>query len=650
MDGYSSCSLLIRNLVHKTLGSVEPMICNKALLEKYVYWILGEEYCSALKSFFTRINKTGRFDYRVFIARRVLTLAEIFLKLDDKELGEIPGICTDSTILPLCSEIAEEYLKTGIMPRVLLVDDLLIFGNGVGTILRAIEEQLLTELKDSGIEEAAIRAAIAEAVEIRVFAKSKSPSVLPSRYQSRLVAQVLLDDLQWHQFSDKVARLIRVVGVSNSCMTGPVQLPDSCYQALLSNLNHDYHEQTCTYDMLCQRSLISVRADLHAPKYIVTIRMTPSEQPEDSSPKDWSLLPLLILPVFSEPDFLCLQERILARLNLPEVSELFRKDWSSCYRIRHEMISFILSVQAFFAASDTLTSRWSLLKDRTPTTPLYNLDKLRINFGTAFYPCVDSVFETVYRQPLFTWQELCDLLDECTANSSPLYRKAAFGTEPASFDRCMRLCEDVFYETGILQRVVSLRKKPSPLLPAFEESGSLSSHPLPLPVILQELMNRMEAVEESAVYKIVAYFLQFLDSGVTALIARGKESLGYSHCIRAGEQSLFLYPRRYYRFISGLVRIAEHCRQFGSDQTQDILRFAESVGEPECGEGLLRFMKLLELSNQKIEDWDFNISERSIYTGESESSNQGVNNQLFEILKIEHTQTQYDLICRKMYQ
>lgn len=113
--------------------------------------------------------------------------------------------------------------------------------------------------------------------------------------------------------------------------------------------------------------------------------------------------------------------------------------------------------------------------------------------------------------------------------------------------------------------------------------------------------------------------------------------------------AISLWPKRYYRFIHGLVIIDKHCKEEGLNRKDEISRFAAAVGEPEMADRLEGFMQSLDISGQTIQSWDFDMSE---YAASEQLSLENWDNkkqQLAAMIKANAQAEKYSRIAEGMY-
>lgn len=155
---------------------------NKLLLKENVKETLGPEDYPQIKEWYRNIV-INQCDYVVFTTCRSYMLALIMEKVTglDMEENSNPVFLTDSSIILFCSKFAIQYRETGKFPKILLCDDILIYGRGINHFLEDIEHvlyNLLPEYTKDIIEKALVKS-----IKIHVFAKAAKTWLVLSRYE-----------------------------------------------------------------------------------------------------------------------------------------------------------------------------------------------------------------------------------------------------------------------------------------------------------------------------------------------------------------------------------------------------------------------------------------------------------------------------------
>lgn len=198
----------------------------RTIQQKVAEDTLGEYY-DPLKKFYSSILRSSEYQYIVFVARRSIGLAELFfitlwneaknewerMQLEESWLR----VTTDSTILSYSSQIAHE-IERGLHPKILIVDDVLIQGNGLNELLSGIEKSVYDKMQneDNAISSQERWRKVVNSIHIRIFAQNEKLSVVNLQYQLKLKPQFKMSPLKWHDLSRKISNMIVATGLANA--------------------------------------------------------------------------------------------------------------------------------------------------------------------------------------------------------------------------------------------------------------------------------------------------------------------------------------------------------------------------------------------------------------------------------------------------
>lgn len=170
-----------------------------------------------IREFFTDfVGDTAQYAYVSATERRCFNLAYTFLPDDRKE-----NLISNSGLLRYHRELAQQYLREGQFPRILILDDLVLHSRGISKYLHQLESAIEADILDllraeenpnvdtDGILRV-FRRRLVQSIDLVVFARNKSPLLLDDRYVYRLKSQYTLPvrdlhDLSW-QLSDCLTR------------------------------------------------------------------------------------------------------------------------------------------------------------------------------------------------------------------------------------------------------------------------------------------------------------------------------------------------------------------------------------------------------------------------------------------------------------
>lgn len=561
-------------------------------------------FYESLCRFFTEVfNLRTDYHYVVFVARRCSILAEIFFQVLTDGAGlPLPGnYLTDSAMLSLVPQLADTYRRNGRFPAILIVDDIVIYGKSLTAFLDELEELLWLELREDGYTREDIVAALRRAIRIHAFARNNQPLLLASRYQSNFTVMQTLEPRQWRDLSNRISRLILVSGRINSSFIVGSRLPrvQTEWPALYAA---GFSRVTTTYDAFPQTMFCRTVPLSGAPCLIYTVRILPSSV-------DGALVaaPFVFFPDMTDEAMEALTQNILEQLR-PQFGRTPLDpggSWARCPRTRAEALNLLLSV--------------SLLQEFCRLTgflPDYNGRlKLQMNFATALNgeakAFIDHLMDPTVNLLSMSQMDQLLLRAVCVAGAfvPPGYYWAGEVPSCRGEEALKRQVEDFAYETGMSNYAQSYwqtqmyqERKPS-------EREETSDHFTTVAVMMGQLSDICR--ERYPLSQAVSWVLQMVDAGILSIavrtFARG-DGTYVAQCVKTGEQSQFIMPKRLREFIPVLILIQRKARILNRDFYDEFTRFAQ-VNESfdRRRQDLLEFLDGLNRSGQKLEDWDFDL-------------------------------------------
>lgn len=178
------------------------------------------EMLSALAAFLINLyGDLDRYDVISVTERRFFNL--FYMVFSDKIEKSFSGegalagkLYSNNGLLLQHSRLARHYLESGKFPRILVADDLMIHGRNIGKFLFQMEQAVAVDIERlkcrslSEEERHSLHYRLVEAVEIRVFARSRNPILLEDGYAARLKYGYMLYSDQLHGVTELLSRLI----------------------------------------------------------------------------------------------------------------------------------------------------------------------------------------------------------------------------------------------------------------------------------------------------------------------------------------------------------------------------------------------------------------------------------------------------------
>lgn len=573
------------------------------MLKNLVKDLLLPFYDNLCRFFAEVFNLRTDYHYVVFVARRCSILAEIFFRvLTDGGGLPLPGnYLTDSAMLSLVPHLADMYRWSGRFPSILIVDDIVIYGKSLTAFLDELEDLLWLELREDGYTREDIVAALRRAIRIHAFARNNQPLLLASRYQSNFTVVQTLEPKQWRDLSNRISRLILVSGQINSSFVIGSRLPrvQTEWPALCEA---GFSRVTTTYDAFPQTMFCRTVPLAGAPCLLYTIRILPSSV-------DGALVaaPFVFFPDMTDEAMETLIQSVLEQLRPQFGHTPLDPDgsWARCPRTKAEALNLLFGI--------SLLQEFCCLTDFPPH---YNGSlKLQMNFATELNGEAKAFIATLTNPAVgllsLRQMDLLLLRAFCTNGSfvPPGYDWAG-ETPSCRGDEALKWqIEDYAYETGMSNYAQSYwqtqmyqEQKPS-------EREETSDHFTTVAVMMGHLSDICR--KRFSLSQAVSWVLQMVDAGILSIAVRTfarKNGAYVSQCVKTGEQSQFIMPKRLREFVPVLILIQRKARILNRDFYDEFSRFAQ-VNEPfdQHQQDLLEFLDGLNRSGQKLEDWDFDL-------------------------------------------
>ena len=593
----------------------------KELAEK----ALGPFY-APLQKFYLDIFLSSEYQYVVFVARRSIALAELFYIILWHE-NTAPSIrrvlekswrsaTTDSTIMSYCDEIAQQA-ASGDHPKILVVDDVVIQGNGMNELLTRIEERVTQQLEKQHAGEDSRKhwQGIVENLRIRVFGQNAAVSAIKLRYHLKLKPEMKLEPRQWRDLSHRISEMITATGLANATFIMGVELQESLVdqyilkKGLRLDANTLIHPQTEHPGSFRERNYLgwaNTRQDMS--KYYCSIRLLRNRNTEK-----YRLMPFVFLPQLTPVSYNRMKTAVFQKWGLNE---------DNCKLLRSEGTSRLEYEAMVLHLSESLLHAWAKAANVSLTPDDFDPMKIALNYGVNRRnpKLSESMFSRLMQpQYLFGWEELILLLDEVTQDAAPLYGE--FSGMAKTDAQCKTEMENIVYQMKI-QELTETHRRARSMPP-------VNSHVLGFSLKDNRISNWNILLSDFLAYaskfatadntcSLINHLLTFMDQGIVTLKARWSDN-HYTQVLRMGEQSMFIWPKRYARYHSVLSYLEERKKRLGSDIQEDLnglLTHAISTGilntEKTANALTLELMDYLESLNQSgqtLMDWDISFDQ-----------------------------------------
>lgn len=207
-------------------------------------YLRNYDLMARLEGFFLKVGECAD-EYRFISAteRRCFNFAYKLMPDPGRE-----KLVSNCGLLLYHRQIAQEYVDSGRFPRILLLDDLMMHGRGLGKFLYQLEILLEEDLYGL-VEEQELgdfRRRLVQAIDIRIFAKCKRPVLLEERYLERVMPYLQLSSKQMHDLSLQLSDALNRFEQANTSFVYSCQLNKRIWNAensLWQQVDWEYQQE-----------------------------------------------------------------------------------------------------------------------------------------------------------------------------------------------------------------------------------------------------------------------------------------------------------------------------------------------------------------------------------------------------------------------
>lgn len=569
-----------------------------------------------------------------------------------KEINDIyrRNFITDNALLAYADHLAADYLQKKALPQILIVDELLIHGRALNHFLLELEEKLVAGIRHRGATDPeviqGIKTELENCIHLRIYAKNNNVLLLMLRYAKggRLICDREESAEKWKTLSLQFARVVSAAPVNNVSYAWSFVLPaniqekftqavkrtdKSCYRTVKTNLRR-YAQTTDLY----------FYSNAGRTKAICTIRRKKSLSHRESG-QPWLYVPYIIYDQLTSDGVWRLHQRIcddLSRVSTDEVLKFFRgdnlfglgglakEDLGSyyCWCVQtNDLLLNCLMMKAWWVEELALSQE--LQKN---LIECIDWDQVARNYHTS---CSDHtktvrILKAIWNLELdcSLFREYLDILTQDSGAVLPPVQKN-IGDHPLNEDQMSKLetaVQKTIYEIGLDAEKNAFDRYSSGIMFSEQMLANWGDH-----YSMQDIVSRCvkiyssaQAISEEGMYYLVALIIQAMDLGSLGMDPLyGEQSRRADTAeqiytqVRAGEQSLFIEPLRYRKYLPVLAEIEQRYQKKWDDQVLEIGRFVQSIKRVEndrdvdynqLTEDLYQFVKGLYLSGQSVSMWN----------------------------------------------
>ena len=609
--------------------------------------------------FFLSTWRTVGYKFRVYMTRRCFNLNEMLFALysfpwtedewraifadgdfipreetkDEREqfLDEVQKtFITQSALLGYVRFITQEYYEKGAFPKILIVDELAIYARQIRSFLQELESAILYVWKEncyeaeSGKTRRDIHRDFQKAIDVRVYAKSR---MLPQS-AAWIRAEKTMSIAQWRDMILEMSLGISESDVVENTTYAPFfRISQEQYDKLFKcGLGKEWSPpRRWMYRKLkadiWQKPLPVEGKEV---KLLDTLRVH-----WDKNSKTVRIVPLVLFRSMSYRRLKevsdCVAEYMVKKhvKASDHILSVLRDPCPMLWKIKMQWISFFVSSVVFFFA---LKQADVPFDDEHFSAPYatHDLEKIAKNFGrlSDSLPTLRALYNDLRSNILEAKEALDGLWVQLQNNLEPLWISQDNGDFCRDAGQYITEAENFFYQTGIRHEDDLLSEAmywsrfedDDPSKTQKKERSSLGDY-------LEHFRN-----QQNIRYRpkdCIGVLLMTMDTGVTAMTIRDSKTrdlgaMKWTHrvvnWVRAGEQSLYLEARRYYRFFPALIELEARCLRSGYNVGENVKAFGKALEKEGCFRksdtvppGMAGFYNRVQEYGYRLRDWDFDF-------------------------------------------
>ena len=560
--------------------------------EKIFHKEILEELCQWYKNIIY-----GKWDYVVFVVRRSYILALLLEKITGKKMEENSAalFLTDASLILQCRKMADIYKETGSFPSILLCDEQLLHGRSFNHLIQEMENRLTEYLPDRDPQD--IRRALADAVQIYVYARTDQEVLLYGQYEEKMKYMRRENARFLHSFSSNISEWILCSGLSNTSYVysraiGEAQMADI----------RKKQELICTkYQNTYQYTSVAFIGTGNRKKAVLSLRFVKVKETEG-----YLAIPFVFLPNLHMDVTVMLWDEVKNRVgntDFQQMMQLFSDIPGK--RIFNEFLTMLFSNVVLYDFLERFQIRIQPEEEESESIS-EEIQKLarNYNFDTLHRTC-DLLRDLLLRK-LFDRDEMTEMFERVIPDS---YKVLELSTNehPADYallqDSIIRRLESYFYSRGWQEEKSACRITQAPYYMSPRRSERQVRGCC---FILTELCS---GYESRGAELLIAYFMQMMDAGILSLSSYAPNNMdvvGYAQFVKAGELSLLLEPLRFYEYLPMLASVQAECRKWKIDFRGELERFSSRMElgfDSDRINGFWEFIRALGMIMQKADEW-----------------------------------------------
>lgn len=577
--------------------------------------LLGE-----FSTFLSQIEQSARDAYPFVAVRERRAFNYIYDRWKDK----VPFLTTAGLLL-YSREMAKRYLENDTFPKVLLVDDLAIYGRGLSNFLERLRRSVWAEVRllcpDKELSYRLFQRSFRENVQVCVYAASPySMFLLESgirrinTYSGTTTPMSEIHDLSM-QFSYELQKL-PIANTSFVLSAFPVESHIGELPRVFDSDKSDWVATEWQYEGEPCQFLLRPWGQGRI-KGISTVRIFPK------SAEGAPAVLMGELPAEASEEICRKYAEIAKELNLHEIAELLELDAGRYAVSKSQLLSFFVSVADMIevrnAAANLLDWGWLKATWRTDAEKIAYNFRMEGDLAGEFsdLTVLPELYEKLLR-PLA--EELKEAVAPLLPQMSPEQFLTAMPRKPhlSFIEQCTDLVEQYLYQIGFNdeERARELKERSYLFTPIEyqKDSNAVGVYGTDGIVDIREFLNNLLQLSQSSAQLAgcIVAFLTVMDRGLVGVRESIRED-GTTHLIaKAGELSSFYCAKKLAPMIPALAYVEKFSYRRAPSKREAVKHFfrvskvvAELCQTPEKREECERCIDSIYDCGQSLEEWNF---------------------------------------------
>jgi len=552
----------------------------------------------------------------VFVTRRCSCLGYLFLsQVCEKWEDSRTQFLTDSALVESGYTIGRR-LAEGEVKEVLLVDDSISYGRAVRSVLLGFLDRVTEGFLSAGgnlLAPAYLTPLQYVQSRVKVFVfrrKVEQLLVLPSFYQQDVICKQQCSVSAWNEFSDRLSELLNVTDVANTAFVISAKTNGEPAGEVVGWIHVETSFREAKEDIWLK--LIPGR---ERPSAICAVRRLRNGV---DGPR-YRYIPFIFLPALSDEMLTGTVNSILeriSRLQIPVPSTLCVNpenagEFNITARKRMEFLTMYLSHSLLLAFAEDAGMDLE--------HALFDHDKIAWNFTSSqdvnfqVRDFLGHLCEQKNRACMLSWEELCKCVEVFPCG---LKGMDAAGLRPVQRDDAIealtrKSLEDYLYGLGVEAEALAHNCIAQLSSPGEEALDHLNHMRYDSFFAFIGKLQKSMGTSDGTAY-LLAMVFQLMDNSAMSVVVSNTED-GAEQQIRVCEQALFLWPRRYIRYMGVLKELDYYASTPMDTKCKRIGRFVDYLKangyqeEDGLREELRSFLRAMKYSSQAISDWDIRL-------------------------------------------